>query len=243
MRTEVFDDPQAVAYAAAEVIGGEAWAAVAARGSFTLAVSGGNTPWLMLRSLAARKVPWDVLHLFQVDERVAPGGDPDRNLTHIRECLTEHVPLRLKQIHAMQVDGPDLDAAVAGYIRTLRRIAGTPPVLDVVHLGLGPDGHTASLIPGDPAADVIDADVALTGIYQGKRRMTLTYPALHRARRIIWVVTGPDKREILRRLRSGDESIPAGRVRRDCALVIADQAATGQLAANAREVIEGLSRK
>ena len=111
------------------------------------------------------------------------------------------------------------------YALTLREIAGSPPVLDLVHLGLGPDGHTASLVPGDAVLDVTDADVALTGVYQGRRRMTLTYPILNRSRRILWLVTGSEKAGMLVRLRDGDLSIPAGRVRRDQALVLADRAA------------------
>ena len=167
--------------------------AVAARGRFVMAVSGGRTPWQMLRALAGEDVPWKDVHVVQVDERVAPAGDPDRNLTHLQESLLEHAPLRPDQIHAMPVESGDLDAAAAQYAAMLQQIAGMPPVLDLVHLGLGPDGHTASLVPGDPVLDVTDADVALTGIYQGRRRMTLTYPILNRSRRILWLVTGSDK--------------------------------------------------
>jgi 6-phosphogluconolactonase len=128
----------------------------------------------------------------------------------------------------MPVESPDLPAAAAQYARILQDIAGLPPVLDLAHLGLGPDGHTASLVPADPVLDVTDADVALTGgVYQGRRRMTLTYPMLDRARRILWVVTGSEKVGMLARLRAGDRSIPAGRVRRDQALVLADRAAAG----------------
>jgi len=190
-----------------------------------MAVSGGHTPWQMLRALANEKVPWENVHVVQVDERVAPAGDPDRNLTHLHESLLEHAPLRSEQIHAMQVESPDLDAAAKRYAMTLQEIAGSPPVLDLVHLGLGPDGHTASLVPGDPVRDVVDADVALTGVYQGRRRMTLTYPIVNRSRRILWVVTGSDKVAALARLRDGDAAIPAGRIQREQALVLADRAA------------------
>jgi 6-phosphogluconolactonase len=164
-----------------------------------------------------------------VDERVAPAADPDRNLTHLRESLLEHAPLPSGHIHAMPVDQADLEAAARSYARTLEKVAGTPPVLDLAHLGLGPDGHTASLVPHDPALNVTDRDVALTGLYQERRRMTLTYPALNRSRRILWVVTGAEKAGMLVRLRDGDISIPAGRIRREQALVLADRAAAGAL--------------
>jgi 6-phosphogluconolactonase len=229
MKFEVFDDADSAARAGAVAIAADARAAVASRGRFALAVSGGHTPWIMLRALGTEDVPWASVHIFQVDERVAPDEDPDRNLTHLRETLLQHAPVRPGQIHPMPVESLDLEAAAAQYSLVLRDIAGAPPVLDLVHLGLGPDGHAASLVPGDPVLDVQDADVAVTGIYQGRRRMTLTYPALNRARRVLWVVTGSEKAEMLHRLSDGDLSIPAGRVRRDAALVLADRAAAGQL--------------
>lgn len=131
----------------------------------------------------------------------------------------------------MAVESPDLKAAAMQYGEVLRQVSGSPPVLDLVHLGLGPDGHTASLVPGDAALSITDADVAVTGVYQGRRRMTLTYPAINRARRILWVVTGSEKTEMLQRLSEGDTSIPAGRVSREPALVLADRAAAGKLTA------------
>jgi 6-phosphogluconolactonase len=227
MRLEVLADADAVAREAAAIIASEARAAVAARGRFIMAVSGGHTPWQMLRALAGKQVPWNNVHVVQVDERVAPAGDPDRNLTHLRESLLEHAPLPPEQIHAMPVEKDDLEAAAASYARLLQQVAGPPPVLDLVHLGLGPDGHTASLVPGDPVLQVADADVALTGVYQGRRRMTLTYPILNRARRILWVVTGAEKAGMLVRLREREPSIPAGRVNQARALVLADRAAAG----------------
>jgi 6-phosphogluconolactonase len=229
MKIEVLDDADAVADEAAAIIATDARIAVAARGRFVMAVSGGRTPWLMLRALADKEVPWNGVQVLQVDERVAPAGDPDRNLTRLRESLLEHAPLRAEQIHAMPVESDDLQAAASSYAATLREVAGSPAVLDLVHLGLGPDGHTASLVPGDAALDVTEAAVALAGPYQGRRRMTLTYPVLNHARRVLWVVTGAEKAGMLVRLRDADRSIPAGRVRQDRALVLADRAASANL--------------
>jgi 6-phosphogluconolactonase len=232
MKIQVLPNADAVAKAAAKVIAAEARAAVAVRGQFIMAVSGGKTPWLMLRALADEEVPWANVHVFQVDERIAPAGDPDRNLTHLRESLLSHAPLRPEQIYAMPVEEKDLEAAAKSYAATLETIAGSPPVLDLAHLGLGPDGHTASLIPGDKVLEVTDADVALTGVYQNRRRMTLTYPLLNRSRHVLWVVTGAEKVEMLSRLRNGDVSIPAGRIRSENALVLADQLAVGKVGAS-----------
>ncbi|HET9220413.1 MAG TPA: 6-phosphogluconolactonase [Terriglobia bacterium] len=224
MQVYVLPDPGAVAEQAAEFIAAEARAAVSARGCFTLALSGGQTPARMLRALAVKEIPWEDVSVFQVDERVAPAGSPDRNLTLLREGLG-HAPLRPTQIHPMPVELPDLQEGAESYVSILRESAGAPPVLDLVHLGLGSDGHTASLMPGDPVLEVKDRDVAMSRIYQGMRRMTFTCPILDRSRRLLWVVTGSEKTEMLARLRKGDATIPAGLIRRDCALVFADRAA------------------
>ena len=229
MKIEILADTDAVARKAAAIIAAAAREAVVARGRFVVALSGGHTPWLMLRALAGEAVPWEQLHIVQVDERVAPAGHADRNLTHLRESLLTRVPVRPEQIHAMPVEAPDLEAAAKTYSRTLLDVAGSPPGLDLVHLGLGPDGHTASLVPGDPVLNVSDADVAVTGVYQGRRRMTLTYPIINRSRRILWLVTGKDKAGPLVRLLNADSSIPAGCVYQDQALVLADQAAAASL--------------
>jgi 6-phosphogluconolactonase len=225
LKVEVLADSDAVAKRAAALVAETARAAAAARGRFIVAVSGGHTPWVMLRDLAAQDVPWPAVHVIQVDERIAPAGDPDRNLTHLRESLLVHAPLRPEQIHAMPVEAADLEAAAADYARMLRGLAAVPAVLDLVHLGLGPDGHTASLVPGDAVLGVRDRDVALTDAYQGRRRMTLTYPAINRARCILWVVTGAEKAAMLARLCAGDAGIPAGRVVQNQGIVLADQAA------------------
>jgi 6-phosphogluconolactonase len=228
MTLEVLADPQATAERAAAIIAAGARAAVAARGKFAMAVSGGHTPWVMLRALANEDVPWASVQVFQVDERVAPDGDPDRNLTHLHESLLAHAPITREQIHAMPVNLPDLDAAAKQYAATLQSELGTPPVLDLAHLGLGPDGHTASLVPGDPVLNVTDADVAATGVYMGHRRMTLTYPMLNRSRKILWLLTGAEKAAMLPRLQAGDPTIPAGRISSAQAVILADKAATGQ---------------
>ena len=229
MKIQILADADVVAKEAAKVIAAEARSAVAARGRFIMAVSGGHTPWQMLRALASEDVPWGSVHVVQVDERIAPAGDPDRNLAHLRESLLEHAPLPAEQIYAMPVEEVDLEAAARRYARTLEQIAGTPPLLDLAHLGLGPDGHTASLVPNDPVLNVLDRDVALTGVYMKRRRMTLTYPMLNRSRRILWLVTGAEKVAMLPRLCAADASIPAGRVHQEHALVLADRAAAEKL--------------
>jgi 6-phosphogluconolactonase len=230
MQIQVLSNPEAVAQAAAQFIAAEARIAVAARGRFIMAVSGGKTPWQMLRALANEAVPWAEVHIVQVDERIAPSGDSDRNLTHLRESLLSHAPLSPTQIYPMPVESVDLENATRDYAKVLESIAGSPPVLDLVHLGLGPDGHTASLIPGDPVLEVADADVALTGVYQGRRRMTLTYSLINRARRILWLATGAEKVAMLARLLAGDPTIPAGRVGLGSSVVLVDEAAGQSLA-------------
>jgi 6-phosphogluconolactonase len=226
---EVLPDADAAAHEAAKLIAALARAAVTMHGKFVFAVSGGRTAGQMLRDLAGEDVPWKSVHLFQVDERLAPAGHHDRNLTQLRESLLSRVPLPPDHSYAMPVEASDSETASAQYASTLQKVAGHPSALDLVHLGLGPDGHTASLIPGDPVLEVGETDVALTGVYQGRRRMTLTYPVLNRAQRIVWLVTGSDKREALVRLRDADRSIPAGRVRQDNATVLADRASTDGL--------------
>jgi 6-phosphogluconolactonase len=219
LEVEVLPDAEAVARRGAEVVAEQAAEAVAERGRFTFAVSGGRTPWVMFTHLAG-KLPWEKVTIFQVDERIAPDGDPDRNLTQLQRSLP---PGGAADVRAMPVWAEDLERAAEEYAAAL------PDAFDLVHLGLGPDGHTASLVPGDAVLDVTDRDVALTGgLYQERRRMTLTYPTLNRARRILWLVTGADKVDALRRLRDGDPTIPAGRVETEHALVLADAVAAGE---------------
>jgi 6-phosphogluconolactonase len=221
---EILTDPAAVARRAASIVIEHAHAAITERSEFTFAVSGGSTPWAMFAELAVTDFPWEQTAIFQVDERVAPAGNESRNLTH----LLEHLPaVALARVHAMPVEDDDLDAAASRYARSL------PDRFDLIHLGLGPDGHTASLVPGDPVLDVTDRYVALTQPYMGHRRMTITYPVIERARALLWLVTGSDKRDALHRLREGDDSIPAGRVRADQAIILADADADADDAAAA----------
>jgi len=232
MRTEVLPNAAAVAQRAATLLAESARAALAARGRFLCAVSGGHTPALMLQALAKEDLPWETIHLFQVDERVAPDGDPNRNLTQLEHDLLQHVPLPAANLHAMPVEQTDLDDAAASYARELEMFAGSPAVLDLIHLGLGADGHTASLVPQDPVLEIADCDVATTSVYAGFRRMTLTFPALNRAQAILWVVTGAEKTQVLPRLAARDRSIPAGRVRVANSVLLADAEAASSLDSN-----------
>ena len=218
LEIEVLPDSGAVAERGAELIAERASEAVEQRDRFALAVSGGRSPWAMFEALHGR-MPWERVTIFQVDERIAPDGDPDRNLTHLLRSLPQR---GAADVRAMPVWAHDLDAAAAIYASDL------PEQLDLVHLGLGPDGHTASLVPGDPVLDVEDRDVALTAEYEGRRRMTLTYPSLNKARCVLWLVTGADKADALRKLRAGDTTIPAGRVATANAVVLADRVAAGE---------------
>jgi len=229
MRIEALTDADSVARAGAAFTVAETRPAVVARSRFIMAVSGGRTPWTMLRALVDEPMPWADVHVVQVDERVAPDGDPERNLKQLRERLLAHCPLDPAQVHAMPVEWPDLAAASERYASILREIAGSPAVIDLAHLGLRPYGHTASLVPGDPVLDVTSADVALSGSYLGRRRMTLTYPLLNRSRCILWLVTGHEKVDMLPRLYEGDRSIPAGRISRHQSVVLADEEVAAHL--------------
>jgi 6-phosphogluconolactonase len=206
-------DPGFLATSAAQFVETHAASAIADHGRFTFAVSGGATPWAMFAELRGRDVDWASVEIFQVDERVAPHGDPDRNLTHLKRALGS-VPA---SVQPMPVNDDDLDRAAAEYAGRI------PEGFDLVHLGLGPDGHTASLVPGDPVLEVTDRLVALTLPYQGHVRMTMTYPALGRAEEILWLVSGEDKRDALGKLLAGDQSIPAGRVVARHSTIVADR--------------------
>jgi 6-phosphogluconolactonase len=229
---EILPDAASAGRAAAARIAREVAVGVRERGRFLLALSGGRTPGPMLRALAREALPWGQVHLFQVDERAAPEGDPERNWTQICVDLLDALDPAGPgpRLHPMPAAEPDLAAAAERYAGELEAVAGRPPVLDLVQLGLGDDGHTASLVPGDAVLARLDAPVAATGLYRGLRRLTLTLPTLAAARRVIWLVTGGEKREALRRLRAADAAIPAGRVARGGAVVYADAAAAGAAA-------------
>jgi 6-phosphogluconolactonase len=216
---EVLQSAPIAAIRLSEAIAERARAVVAARGKFTMALSGGSAPRKAFRLLADTPVPWKSVEIFQVDERIAPAGSDERNLTHLEENLPAAAWAR---VHPMPVEADDLEAAAAEYAALL------PERLDLIHLGLGPDGHTASLVPGDTVLDVRDRDVALTANeYQGTRRMTLTYPMIERAYELLWLVTGEEKAAPLQLLLDGDPRIPAGRIRAESSVIIADPDAAG----------------
>ena len=212
----VLADPTTLAKRAASFVAACARSAVADHGRFSFAVSGGKTPWAMFEELVHEEIPWSSVDIFQVDERVAPDGDPDRNLTHLRQSLMNVST----HVLPMPVTDADLEDAALAYAGEL------PERFDLVHLGLGPDGHTASLVPHDPVLKVTDRLVALTQPYDGHRRMTLTYPALARADEILWLISGADKREALSKLLNRDNSIPASGVEARHSTVMADTSAT-----------------
>jgi len=216
---EVLPGEDAVARRAADIVAESAREAIEARGRFTFAVSGGRTPWAMFRDLADEDVPWGTVGIWQVDERIAPDGDADRNLTSLLPVIPSEADLR-----PMPVTEADLEAAAARYAGSL------PDVFDLVHLGMGDDGHTASLVPDDPVLDVTDRDVAVTGEYRGLRRMTMTYRVLDRARRALWLIDGDDKTLMVPRLMAGDRSIPAGRVATADQLVVVNATAGADVA-------------
>jgi 6-phosphogluconolactonase len=225
MRLKVAADPGSAAQMAAEEIAAICRQAAGERGRTLIAFSGGETPWMMLRALRILDLPWDRTWVAQVDERIAPRGDERRNLARLGEILVTDGPLPAAQLLAMPVEANDLEAGAADYQRLLERHGGAPLAFDLVQLGLGNDGHTASLVPGDPVLDVQDRDVALSGEYQGLRRMTLTLPALARARQRLWLVTGTGKAERLRDLLTGLGDAPSARVERNDTVVVADNAA------------------
>ncbi len=226
---EVLETPAALAERGAQVLASALREAVEQRGRATLAVSGGSTPGAMLAALAERPVPWEQVHVVQVDERIAPDGHPDRNLALVRERFLGALTGTAPTIHAMPVTTGDPHTAAMRYAALLVELAGDPPVLDVVQLGMGSDGHTASLVPGDPVLDIVDRDVAVTGHYQDRRRLTCTFPLLSRARQRVWLVSGAAKADALVRVLAGDTTLPAARVAREASVWLVDRGAAADL--------------
>ena len=214
IRVEVLPYPGSVDERAADLIAEAVRRAISAGRRFAWAISGGESPVPMFRGLGALELPWHLIDTWQVDERVAPPGDSDRNRVLQSRALPAEA---LHGVRWLPVEDDDLEVAATRYAATL------PDRFDVVHLGIGVDGHTASLVPGDPVLDVRDRDVAVTGVYERRRRMTLTYPGLSRAEKAIWVVTGSEKRDALRKLLAGDRSIPAAKVAVPDQVVVTDQ--------------------
>ena len=227
LHLRLFRTDDDTAAAAAGHIAAQARAAVAGRGVFCAALSGGRTPWKMLECLIGLDIPWAAVHVFQVDEREAPDGDADRNATRLAAILGA-CGLPDANLHLMPAAHGDLHRACDAYARTIARHSRGAR-LDLAHLGLGEDGHTASLTPGDPVLDIADRDVAVAGPYLGRRRMTLTRPAIDRAAQRMWVITGAAKAAMLARLHAGDDTIPAGRVTRRHSIIFADDAAATHL--------------
>ena len=212
---EIVPDAEEAARRVGALIAGSARTNAERRGRAAFALS--KSPPALLEAIVAGDPPWPAIDVYQVDERVAPAGDPARNLV----ALLDHLPE--ERVHPMPVEEDDLEAAARRYEDELRL------PLDLVHLGLGPDGHTASLAPGDPVLDARDRAVAATGEYEGRRRLTLTYPPLDEAGAVVWLVTGEGKRAALARLLDGDRSIPAARIANPNQLVVADAAAAAGL--------------
>ena len=227
LKVEVLETAEAVAQRSAQLLVDSLRETAQQRGRASFAVSGGRTPALMLRFVAAAALPWERLDLFQVDERVAPAGHADRNAEGVRKAFAQQCELHPERFHWMPVEQPDLAAGARTYASELAAVAGEPAMLDVIHLGLGDDGHTASIFPGAATTNDAASDVTVTGVHLGRRRMTLTMAAINRARLIVWVVTGREKQLALAKLLAGDPTLVASRVRRTGVTVLADSAAAG----------------
>ncbi len=234
MRIHVLPTPEVAAERAADWLRTEIGHARGQHGRCLVALSGGRTVWRMLRDLRRLRVHWHDLQVFQVDERVVPENDERRYARQIADLLIAPAMLRAAQFHAMPVERSDLESGAEDYARLLSEHGGTPPVLDVVQLGIGADGHTGSLLPGDRLLTARDRDVGISAPYQGVVRMTLTFRALDAARHRLWLVTGADKAAALKKLWAGDTSAPAGRVARESAFIFTDAAAAAELPADIR---------
>ena len=230
MTLEIFNNSDEVAEKAAQYIEEKMRTAILTKGSFTMAISGGKTPWQMLKILSKAKLRWEKVFLFQVDERVAPDGNEERNLTQLFKSIEGSGIMTRINVFPMHVISENLAEETKAYSEVIQRVTENGE-LDLIHLGMGADGHTASLIPGDSVCEVADADIAMTADpYQGRMRMTITYPLINRAKEVLWLVTGEEKAEMLQRLLQQDPSIPAGKVNPTNATIFADQAAAKNLA-------------
>lgn len=218
---EVFGDARRLAARAAELFEGQISFARRERGRVSIALSRPTPPEVFERIGRAR-IPRRDVHVLQVDERKAAKDSDERNLKLVKRELSSW--LATAELHAMPVDGA-LARGAAAYEQTLVELCGRRPVIDLVHLGLGPDGHTASLLPGDPVLDVRDRCVAVTKRHKGHQRMTLTYPVLDRARLVVFIVTGEEKRDALARVLRGDRAMPAARLGASNVVILADRAA------------------
>ncbi|MDP9023091.1 MAG: 6-phosphogluconolactonase [Actinomycetota bacterium] len=232
MRLEILGSDVAREEQAASHVADAATRSLGERAVCAVAFSGGSTPTAMLAALADQDLPWERIHVFQVDERIVPGGHRDRNLDVLQRYLLDPARVPSTNVHPMPVTDPDPAVAANRYAAELARVCGDPPVLDLVHLGLGADGHTASLVPDDPVVQISDRPVATTSVYRGHRRMTLTVPVLVRARQQLWLVVGADKADAVRRLVRRDPEIPASRVAHEDALLVLDDVAAEQVASN-----------
>lgn len=226
MRVIVAHDVEAAAHCAAGELARACATAVAERGRACIALSGGHSPLRTFELFAQAPLPWTSLVVAQVDERCVPAQDPRRNVAPLRWLLVEQGGLPPSNLLSMPVECDDVDHAADDYADELRDRLGVDGEFDIVQLGLGDDGHTASLVPGDPVLTVDDRDVAVTQPYQGTRRMTLTYRRLNTARERLWLVTGAAKAPALAALLDGTGSSPAVRVRREHSVVVADRAAS-----------------
>jgi 6-phosphogluconolactonase len=225
MKTEIFPQAGDVASGAAAYLAQQITATLATKSTFSMAISGGRTPWEMLKILAKADLPWQRVNLFQVDERVAPDGHADRNLTQLFQAIAGTPMVTQLRIFPMPVLADDLEEGCREYTQVIDEVTEGKG-LDLIHLGLGSDGHTASLVPGDGVLEIQDRLVACTqNTYQGRIRMTLTYPLLNSAKQLLWIVTGSEKQEMVKRLLQQDPSIPAGSIRQENALLLVDQAA------------------
>lgn len=229
MEIRTFQSAEDVAKEAAIYIADRIRENIARKGFFTMAISGGRTPWAMIKELAQEDLPWEKVFLFQVDERIVPDAHPERNLTQLFKAIEgSRLVLRLN-IFPMRVNAEDLDEACAEYESHINRMTENGK-LDLIHLGIGPDGHTASLIPDDSVLEVSEKGVAITeSEYQGRRRMTLTYPLINQAEKILWVITGQEKAEMLNRLLHKDPSIPAGKINQHHAIVLTEESASTKI--------------